>query len=138
MIPHFSPFDNALEVKKVKFSKMERLGLFVTALVLVFLAGWHLRGALSHSYRVSGDRLPRQAPAADAQTFTPDAPVDLNTASLSDLMALPGLGEVRSQAILDYREEKGPFTYPEDIIQVPGIGQITYEELAPYITALSP
>ena len=38
-------------------------------------------------------------------------------------MELPGIGEKRAQAILDWREENGPFTYVEDLIQVPGIGE---------------
>ena len=118
----------------MKFSKVERAGLCVTALVLVFLAGWHLRDAVSDSYRVSGDHPPR-ADRTNLQSFTPDAPVDLNTASLAELMALPGLGQARAQAILDDREENGPFTYPEDVIRVPGIGQVIYEDIADCITA---
>lgn len=48
--------------------------------------------------------------------------VDVNTAGLEELMTLPGIGEVRAQAILDYRAEHGPFRCPEDLIQVKGIG----------------
>ena len=122
----------------MKFSKVEWAGLCVTAGVLVFLCGWSLRDRLGgESYRVTGQRLPQTAETT-VQSFVPDAPVDLNTATLAQLMALPGLGRVRAQAILDYRAENGPFTYPEDVIQVPGIGQSVYEGLAGRITALSP
>ena len=38
-------------------------------------------------------------------------------------MTLPGIGEVRAQAILDYRAEHGPFRYPEELIRVKGIGE---------------
>ena len=117
----------------VKFSKVEWAGISLTALTLVFLAGWSLQGVAGDSYRVSAQRGLLTDQAA-VQSFTPDQPVDLNTATLADLMALPGLGEVRAQAILDYRSANGPFTYPEDIINVSGIGQITYEQLADQIT----
>lgn len=52
-----------------------------------------------------------------------EAAVDVNTAGLEELMTLPGIGEVRAQAILDYREEHGPFRYPEELIRVKGIGE---------------
>ncbi len=48
--------------------------------------------------------------------------INLNRAGVAELITLPGIGEVRAQAILDYREEMGPFTSPGDLIAVPGIG----------------
>lgn len=61
-------------------------------------------------------------------------PVNINTASLESLMSLPGIGEVKAQAIIDYRTEHGPFTAPEDIQNVHGIGPSTYENLKDLIT----
>lgn len=122
----------------MKFSKAELAGLCVTAGALCALAGWSARSWVgADSYRVSGEHLPT-APTAAAQVFLPDEPVDLNTATLAQLMGLPGIGQTRAQAILDYRETEGSFTCPEDVMQVPGIGQATYEALADYITAASP
>lgn len=43
--------------------------------------------------------------------------------------AAAGIGEKRAQAILDWREEHGPFSYVEDLIQVPGIGEGILEGL---------
>lgn len=63
-----------------------------------------------------------------AGTFPPAAKtaesglINLNRAGVAELITLPGIGEVRAQAILDYREEMGPFKSPEDLIAVPGIG----------------
>lgn len=62
----------------------------------------------------------RAAPEAAAATARQ---VDVNAAGLEELMTLPGIGEVRAQAILDYRAAHGPFRYPEDLIRVRGIGE---------------
>jgi competence protein ComEA len=52
-----------------------------------------------------------------------DGLVDVNTASVADLEALPGVGPVLAQRIFDYREEHGRFTTIEDLLDVPGIGE---------------
>ena len=49
--------------------------------------------------------------------------VNINTAGPEELMTLPGIGEVRARAIIDDREQNGPFIYPEDLTRVKGIGE---------------
>ena len=61
-------------------------------------------------------------------------PIDLNSATKSELMRLPGIGEKRAQAILDHREENGPFTYVEDLREVPGIGEGILAGVIDYVT----
>ena len=56
-----------------------------------------------------------QPPLAEA------ARVDLNTAGPSALCTLPGIGEKRAQAIIDYRQQNGPFRHVEDVANIPGI-----------------
>lgn len=53
----------------------------------------------------------------------PDGLVDVNTADIYELTELPGVGETLAQAILDEREARGPFFYPEDLLSVRGIGE---------------
>ena len=60
--------------------------------------------------------------------------LDLNTATQEELDALPGIGPVKAEAILQYREESGPFRTVEEIMEVEGIGEKTLEQLRPYIT----
>ncbi len=55
--------------------------------------------------------------------------VDLNSASQEELMSLNGIGETRARAILEYREQNGPFARKEDIMQVPGIKEGIYSKL---------
>ena len=55
--------------------------------------------------------------------------IDLNTADVSQLSTLTGVGESKALAIIAYREENGPFTSAEDIMNVPGIKEGTYEKI---------
>ena len=84
---------------------------------------------------------PPQAPTQYAALHRTPAPsptpapgaLDLNQADLAALMTLPRIGEVLAQRILDAREALGGFRYPEDLLEVPGIGEKTLEELRPLI-----
>ena len=62
-------------------------------------------------------------------TGGPGVAVNLNTATLEELDALPGVGPVTAQAILDWRTENGRFTSVDDLLDVAGIGEKTLEDL---------
>jgi len=53
---------------------------------------------------------------------SPSAPLDLNSATLEQLEALPGIGPVTAQKILDYRQQHGAFHSVPELEGVPGIG----------------
>jgi competence protein ComEA len=75
-----------------------------------------------------------EAPAAAAATSATSALVNVNTASAEELDTLPGIGEVLAAAILQYREEHGPFTSVDQLVDVSGIGEVTLEELRDLVT----
>ena len=60
--------------------------------------------------------------------------INLNTATLSSLITLPGLGDVRAQSIIDYREQNGPFKSVFDVTRVAGFGNTTYEKMRDLVT----
>jgi competence protein ComEA len=60
--------------------------------------------------------------------------IDINRAESWLLEALPGIGETRAEAIVDYRNENGPFRLIEELLQVEGIGQGTFDKIEDYIT----
>lgn len=55
--------------------------------------------------------------------------ININSASLSDLQKINGVGEVKAQSIIDYREKNGGFKSIEDIKNVEGIGDKTFEKI---------
>ncbi len=68
------------------------------------------------------------------QTQTSDkSKVNINTASKEELMTIPGIGETRAQAILNYRQEHGPFTSIEDLKNVEGIKDGVFSKMKDYI-----
>ncbi|MEU4680653.1 ComEA family DNA-binding protein [Micromonospora sp. NPDC023737] len=73
------------------------------------------------------------APAAGAAPVA-GAPVNLNTATLADLDALPGVGPVLAQRILAHREQHGGFKSVGELRQVDGIGDARYEQLKELVT----
>lgn len=68
--------------------------------------------------------------------------INPNEAGLPALMALPGIGPARAQAIVNYRNQTGApgtaiFTEPHDLMAVPGLGPVSVQRLTPYLSFAS-
>lgn len=63
-----------------------------------------------------------------------DRVINLNTATLDQLDSLPGIGPVIAQRIIDYRASVGGFTTVEELLQVSGIGQVTFAKIKERLT----
>ncbi|NOZ60113.1 MAG: helix-hairpin-helix domain-containing protein [Calditrichaeota bacterium] len=70
-------------------------------------------------------------PAAQKGAY--DFKININTASVDEIVRLPKVGPVLASRIVKYREQNGYFQTPEELIKVKGIGKKTLEKLKPFI-----
>jgi competence protein ComEA len=95
----------------------------------------HKSSTASQESTTSTRTTPAPAPAAPPPTgstsgkLAPGETVNINTASLDELDALPGIGPTKAQAIVDYRNQHGRFQSIEDIQNVKGIKQGEFSKI---------
>jgi comEA protein len=121
---------------------MKKAGLFLILLTLVFCTG--MVGFLFGRYH-SGEILvsshispaaPKSAENHIAESAVPsvtNGKININSATAEELAALPGIGTVLAQRIVDYRSEHGLFRSAEDLSNVKGIGAKKLESIRQYI-----
>ena len=73
-------------------------------------------------------------PAPESGSAASGANLDLNHASAAELESLPGIGPSLASAIVQYRDQNGPFQSVEQLLDVPGIGPTRLEQLRELIT----
>lgn len=76
----------------------------------------------------------KNSPASSTTNSQEASLVNINTADLTQLMTLSGIGPSKANAILSYREEHGLFNSIEDMKEVTGIGDLTFENIKVFIT----
>jgi len=90
--------------------------------------------ALAVAIGLAGGLLLAAPAARAADPAPPHHVVNVNTAGLEELQALPGVGEARARAILEARKSRGGFKRVEDLLEVKGIGRNALERLRPFVT----
>ena len=75
-----------------------------------------------------------EEPAAAADSENSSELININTAPASELVKLKGIGEVKAAAIVEYRRINGNFKTVQDIMNVSGIGEKTFEKIRGLIT----
>lgn len=66
--------------------------------------------------------------------YAEPAAININTADVATLAELTGVGQSKAEAIVAYREAHGPFSAPQDLANVKGIGERTVEKNAARLT----
>ncbi|MBJ2128104.1 helix-hairpin-helix domain-containing protein [Alteromonas sp. IB21] len=85
-----------------------------------------------------------QAPAVNAQDLSGESSngsetarlqqrIDLNSATIEQLVTLPGVGQSKAKAIIEYREEVGPFLEVAQLTQVKGIGEKMLSKIESFV-----
>lgn len=72
-------------------------------------------------------------PTVDAPEAASSGALDLNLATAADLESLPGIGPSLASAIVQYRDQNGPFLSVEELLNVPGIGPTRLAQLRPLV-----
>lgn len=108
-------------MKKASLTKTEQRFLWTAALVCVVCV------ALAFGFAVLRQAEPDRAAGSETPLIQL-ARVDLNTAGLDALCTLPGVGEQRARAIIEYREQYGRFAAVEEAAAVPGLTEAVVDE----------
>ena len=122
-------------MKKPQFGAL----VFVTALFSAFLLGFFL-GRQSGAVQIQINSVVSGQPSTSpTETTQPDRaqagfPININTASAEELTSLPGIGDVLAGRIVSYREQYGSFLSTEELMDVTGISEKTYERIREYVT----
>lgn len=106
-------------------SKVNRFAIAATAVLLLITAAL-LCIKLFPTNDIKTQVNPRNEP--DHQL------ININTASVNELDTLPGIGPSLANAIIEYRQEHGPFQSIRELTDVPGIGEKLYNNICNKIT----
>ena len=98
-----------------------------TQIAAALVAATLLTPALPPHHAVAQEPPPRTASERPA-------PLNLNTATETQLEGLPGIGPSMAQRIVEYRKKNGAFKKAEDLMNVKGIGEKSFLKLKPLVT----
>ena len=110
--------------------------VWVLCIAVCACAAGFLIGRLSAggAVRVRTGHPAKDVASSAAGTSSADAALNLNTAAKEELMLLPRIGETLAERILAYRAENGSFVSTEQLMDIDGIGEGTYNSIRDLVT----
>jgi len=96
-------------------------------LAAIVVVGVAVLPRVAHSAQAGGSARAAAKPAVAL-------PININTAPVAELEALPGIGTRTAERIVDYRQKNGPFKKIEELMNVPGIGEKNFLKLRSQIS----
>jgi competence protein ComEA len=138
-LPAGSRFEQAIQAAGGAASSADLQALNLAALLedgsqLLVPTKAPLATATPNNPQVRATDLPTQASDWKTPTPTVTFPININTATLQELDALPYIGQIRASEIIAYRQEHGPFKRIEDLLKVYGITQEVFDRIKDLIT----
>lgn len=126
-------------MKKATSLLLVFLGMFLMLIIGVFIGRNSISGMVviteAPIAQVQDNEVSHDVNSTDHNTNSSEiGKININTASMSLLQTLPNIGETLAKRIVDYRNEHGDFTAPEDLLLVEGIGEKRLEQIREYIT----
>jgi competence protein ComEA len=122
------------------FTKKEKNIILVIALILLIGAVWFLVRVVIKKQRpirssaVKTEQSFEREEEQRSESKIPSEPVNINTAGLMEIEALPGFGIGKARDIIEFRDKNGPFKSLDELTKVKGIGEKTLEKLKHLIT----
>ena len=126
-------------MKKATSLLLVFLGMFLMLIIGAFIGRNSIYGMVviteAPIAQVQDNEVSHDVNSTDHNTNSSEiGKININTASMSLLQTLPNIGETLAKRIVDYRNEHGDFTAPEDLLLVEGIGEKRLEQIREYIT----
>jgi competence protein ComEA len=105
--------------------------MLLSLVAVAFLASTHPHAAAA-AQRTASPRAGAKAPLVNVAGVA--AVINLNTASVTDLESLPGIGAKTAARIVEYRQKNGPFKKVEELMNIRGVGEKNFLKLKAQIT----
>ena len=108
-------------------SLLVKFAMLVTTIVVVLWIGWSVPQETSPPVQTA-------QPVAAASPAKAESKIDINHANAAELQALPGVGPVLAQRMVEWRKVHGRYRTVEDLQEVKGIGKKRLEQMRSFVT----